>query len=318
MRRSFRTFIGVDLGGGKGKTTAVVRLRLELEAGDREPLRPSERESLRNGDRLQVPQLTVEDAGIGRTFYDDRLLEYLLRHADDAVLAMDAPLTLPACVRCTLPRCPGLAACDVPTVRWFSTRSEAKSDKNGKPRYTPYTQRATEVVLHEDHGIVPRETLGQGMGPLTARMAYLKHALAGSYDLNRNLLEVYPKATLAQLFPDPEPPPPPRGISYLDGNGRPVGLDGKLARGMRSEIAQKYKRSGHGPQIRSRVLGELPELRFGPGQWRESLIQSDHAFDALLCAYTAYLWARDGWSLPGEPVFAEDGWIWIPPRRGRA
>lgn len=317
MRRSFRTFIGVDLGGGKGKTTAVVRLRLEGEPSDRGAHGGGgDREPLRERDRAAV--LTIEDSGTGRTLYDDGLLEYLLRHADDAVVAMDAPLTLPSCVRCTLPRCPGLSACDVPTVRWFNARSEAGRDKNGKPKYTPYTQRATEVVLHEDHGIMPRETLGQGMGPLTARMAYLKHALAGAYGLNRNLLEVYPKATLAQLFPDPEPPTPPRGISYLDGNGRPVGLDGKPSgRGMRSEIAQKYKRSGHGPQIRSRVLGELPELRFAAGQWRESLIQSDHAFDALLCAYTAYLWARDGWSLPGEPVFGEDGWIWIPPRRGR-
>ena len=28
MKRSFRTFLGVDLGGGKGKNTAVARLEL--------------------------------------------------------------------------------------------------------------------------------------------------------------------------------------------------------------------------------------------------------------------------------------------------
>lgn len=319
MRRSFRTFIGVDLGGGKGKTTALVRLRLE-------PAPQSGSDGVgegSSGGRRSAPLvLTVEDSGAGRTFYDDRLVEYLLKWKDEAVVAMDAPLTLTACVRCTRATCPGLAACDVPTVRWFRERRSEKdaeasrTESNGKPRYTPYTQRATEVVLYEDHGIMPRETLGQGMGPLTARMAYLRHALGGAFTLNQSLLEVYPKATLAQLFPDPEPPAPPRGISYLDGNGRPIGLDGTPRSGrLRSEVAQKYKRSGHGPQIRSRVLSELPELRFGPGQWRETLIQSDHTFDALLCAYTAYLWARDGWSLPADPVFAEDGWIWFPPRR---
>ena len=36
--------------------------------------------------------------------------------------------------------------------------------------------------------------------------------------------------------------------------------------------------------------------------------------DAVLSAYTAFLWARDGWELPGDhsDVFDQDGWIWTP------
>lgn len=312
MQRQFRTFIGVDLGGGKGKTTAVARLRVEARAGHYE--------------------LAVEDCGgNGKAppWYDERLLEYLLRYQAEAVVAMDAPLSLTACVRCTLPSCPTVSRCDVPTVKWFRDRQEAaQAGASGKPKYTPYTQRATEVVLHEDHGIMPRETLGQGMGPLTARMAYLRHALQGAYTLNHNLLEVYPKATLMQLFPDPVPPasvPPTKagskyaGIKYKDHNGQVVGLDGMpKAKLMRSQAAQQYKRSGHALQMREKILAALSAdttLRFCPGQWREVALQSDHQFDALLCAYTAFLWAKDGWQLPAEPVFAEDGWIWFPPKR---
>lgn len=306
MRRAFRTFIGVDLGGGKGKTTAVARLRLDPYS--------------------EQPAVLVEDIGNGKPWYDARLVDYLIsQHHEDTVVAMDAPLTLTACVRCTLPSCPSLSGCEVPTVRWFQARAAARhangGGAEGKPTYTPYTQRATEVVLHEDHGIMPRETLGQGMGPLTARMAYLRHALSRHYKLNHNLLEVYPKATLSQLFPDfsspaPEPEPPggrlPASIRYKDSNGKAVSLNGTPRRPGVSQVAQKYKRSGHALPIRERVLTDIG-LRFGPGQWREFVLRSDHQFDALICAYSAFLWARDGWEMPAEPVFAEDGWIWFPP-----
>lgn len=352
MRRAFKTFIGVDLGGGKGKTTALCRLRV--------PDKPS-----------SDVEVIVEDQGAGASFYDEQLIDYLRRFADSAVLAIDAPLSLPVCVRCTLPKCPGPAICEVPTIAWFRQRDAHKLQdelatggvpegrSRGKPRYTPYTQRATEVLLHEEHGITPRETLGQGMGPLTARMAFLRRALADRYQLNHNLLEVYPKATLTQLFPDAAPPlslPPlssgqpaspaaasssakapaaPNGsksparttVRYRDSNGKEVRLPDEASDDdsesdtpgrRRSQVARLYKRSGHALPIRTRVLEELPGLRFGPGQWREFTLQNDHQFDALICAYTAYLWARQGWQLPADPgqIFAEDGWIWFPPARG--
>jgi hypothetical protein len=340
MRRAFRTFIGVDLGGGKGKTTAIARLRIDS---------PSALYGAANGNGIaENPDVIVEDMGAHGPWYDEQLVEYLLRHADGAVLAIDAPLTLTACVRCTLPSCPSVSRCEVPTVRWFRERSArgATSWDKRKPRYTPYTQRATEVILHEDFGITPRETLGQGMGPLTARMAYLRRALQGVYTLNKNLLEVYPKATLTQLFPDNVLTPGPAaatsgaaaaaaqklsasgaggpktrgGIVYRDGNGQAITLLGAPNQGdpqaPASQVARLYKRSGHAEPTRTRVLSELPGLRFGPGQWREFAVQNDHQFDALICAYTAYLWTRDGWELPDDPhkVFAEDGWIWFPPK----
>jgi hypothetical protein len=45
---------------------------------------------------------------------------------------------------------------------------------------------------------------------------------------------------------------------------------------------------------------------------REDVLRNDHCFDAVISAYTAYLWARDGWDVPAEHV-AEDGWIFSPP-----
>lgn len=267
-RSNLRTFIGVDLGGGKGKTTAVAVLR-------------------RAGEDLGAGVIVERyDTGDGQPWYDDRLVAFLRERADGAVLAIDAPLSLTACVRCREPVCPGFAACVDPTVVWFRERAAAQdtSARGQKPLYTPYTQRATEVVLHVDEGILPRETLGQGMGPLTARAAHLVRALAGAYTLNENLIEVYPKATLWKLCGD--------------------------------ETARTYKRHHAQQDVRlGAILQGLPGLTFGPGQWREFALQNDHLFDAVICAYTAWLWARDGWQLPEEDrdVFTVDGWIWIPP-----
>src|SRR5436190_23503833 len=107
MQRPFQTFLGVDLGGGKGKNTAVARLALGPEV---------------DGERV-LEVLEVGTARDGRDpWYDETLVDYLGQHAAGAVLAVDAPLTLPACVRCQEPICPGMTACVDPTIIWFRTR----------------------------------------------------------------------------------------------------------------------------------------------------------------------------------------------------
>ena len=129
-------------------------------------------------------------------------------------------------------------------------------------------------------GLVPREALGQGTGPLAARAAHLTRALADRFTLNETLLEVYPKGTLAAL-----------------GFVRP------------------YKKHLHERETRAQILEALADdLRFGPGVWRELCVQNDHLFEAVICAYTGYLWARDAWTAPAShEALLAGGWIWTPP-----
>jgi predicted nuclease with RNAse H fold len=187
---------------------------------------------------------------------------------------------MPSCVRCLLPTCPTVDACEVPIIGWFRERENGARVVNKKPKYTPYTQRATEVLLHEEHQILPRETLGQGMGPLAARGVYLARALAGTHRLNESLIEVYPKATLTQLFS--------------------------------ARIAGRYKRSAGSAETRLRILNQLGDLTFAPGAWREDGLGNDHKFDAIVCAYTAYLWSRGRCPAPSSQIVGDDGWIWVP------
>ena len=279
MQRKFVHVLGVDLGGGKGKKTALATLRVD-------------------GTTATVVDIAPRTGAA--PFYDAALLDTIRAYGDETLLCIDAPLTLPPCLRCTVPVCPGQESCVDPSVvemrALAAEASEARDEggfglrgnrdtRRGKPSITPYTQRTTEVYLACSGGIAAREGLGQGTGPLAARAAHLVRALADRFTLNDNLIEAYPKATLVAL-----------------GLGAP------------------FKKHLRERETRARVLESLSaELRFGPGVWRERCVQSDHLFEAVICAFTGFLWARDGWSLPTYASTRtpeerlRDGWIWTPP-----
>jgi predicted nuclease with RNAse H fold len=266
MASSFTRFVGVDLGGGKGKKTALAVLE-------------------RGRDGVTVTRLSprAKEAPL----YDAALVSALAGLAGKTVICVDAPLTLPPCLRCSEPVCPGQNACvdaEVVSMRGLSGRetgaaSSGRDHRRGKPVITPYTQRATDLYLRS-RGLPARETLGQAMGPLAARAAFLVRALGRDYRLNHNLIEVYPRATLELL-------------------------------GFREPYKKRVDR-------RIEILAALGDLQFGPGVWREECRQSDHVFDAVLCAYTGYLRTRDGWQISPLAESAADpidpqGWIWVPP-----
>ena len=265
-KRSFLHVLGVDLGGGKSKKTAAATLRV--------------------GPRGGATIVDIAPRNGAAPLYDDGLLALLRGYGDGTLIALDAPLTLPPCLRCQVALCPGQTDCVDPAVvemRTLATAGSAfeRDHRRGKPQITPYTQRPTEVRLLLERGLAPREALGQGTGPLAARAAHLVRALRDRFHLNDNLIEVSPKATLTALgFTQP---------------------------------TRKHLRER---ESRAEVLAALePELRFGPGVWRELCVQNDHLFDAVICAYTGYLWARDGWA-EQEGVDAGQtgaGWIWVPP-----
>jgi hypothetical protein len=318
--RRFTRFIGVNLGGGRGKTTAVARLE-RADHPDRGVRLVEAR--MRHGHRGGGED-TALDAG-DPLFRDEVLVAYLLHHLDDdTVVAINALLTLPPCIRCPLP-CPGVQACQVPVVAWMRRHAPAlltqrgRTDR-GKPAVTPYTQRAADLLLAHA-GLQPRESLGQGMGPLAARAAYLRHALSPRLRLHENLIEVHPPATLIRLF----------GAATVH----------RLGKGPTDEVAEQRRKIFEG-------LGE--KLRFDY-VWPEIVVRSPHIFEAVLSAFTAFLWTTQGWKGPTDllaapttdaadsaasagkadperlvvrdplpPALAEfdhlwleDGWIWVPP-----
>jgi hypothetical protein len=159
-------------------------------------------------------------------------------------------------------------------------------------------------------GISPRETLGQGTGPVAARAAYLRRVLSPRLRLHENLVEVHPRATIEQVFGP--------------------------------EVA-RLARHGDDDRVwatRKRVLAGLaPGIAFDY-VWPELVVRNTHVFHAVLGAFTAYLWARHGLRGPVDllratPVattaedlaeaiealgslWLEDGWVFVPPAAGRS
>lgn len=276
MKRAFTKFIGVDLGGGRGKTTAIAEIRVGT-----------------NG--AQVVEVATR-AG-KQPWTDDTLASRLAEAGPEAVIAIDAPLTQTACARCEIPVCPGMEACVVPAVVWLRTEGRALVSKvaaktvggDSRPQVTaqarlaPYAHRATEIVMTYERGLLPLSGIGHASGAIAARAGQLRRRLRGvGFELHANLLEVSPAATVTALCG-------PR-------------------------VARGYKRDADPWHTRALILERLDDLSFAPQSRmaREEVLQSDHCFDAVLSAYTAYLWARDGWATP-DGCFIEDGWIVAPP-----
>jgi hypothetical protein len=242
---------------------------------------------------------------------DETLIGRLAIPDPQRVIAVDAPLTQAACGRCVVPVCPGTDACVDPAVMWLRTegralllksaetaaassgnssaRSIARStaaprpSQTGQARLVPYAHRATDVVMTYQRGLLPLSSLGAANTMITARASQLRRRLKGAgYELHGNLLEVSPPATIAALCG-------PR-------------------------IARGYKRDADPWVTRASILEGLGDLTFAPQSRmaREDVLRNDHCFDAVISAYTAYLWARDGWDAP-TGVFADDGWVFCPP-----
>lgn len=276
MKRAFSRFVGVDLGGGRGKTTAVAELR-------------------RGPDGAEV--IEVATRSDKQAWTDETLVQRLAQPAEGLVIAIDAPLTQPACNRCERPVCPGMEACVEPAVVWLRQEGRAlvrkvAAETVGGPtrpahvaqaRLAPYAHRATDVVMTYARGLLPLSALGAANATISARANQLRRRLRGAgYELHANLLEVSPAATVAALC----------GV--------------RAARG--------YKRDADPWVTRATVLERLRDLSFAPQSRmaREEVLQNDHCFDAVISAYTAYLWARDGWAAP-DSCFVDDGWIVAPP-----
>lgn len=291
MKRAYSRFIGVDLGGGRGKTTAIAELRSVPAAG------------VASGPGAPVARALVMEVATrsGKSpWTDDTLLERLMAmSADETVIAIDAPLTQAACGRCERPVCPGMEACVDPAVVWLRTEGRSLVRKvaaetvggGARPTFTaqarlaPYAHRATEIVMSYDRGLLPLSSIGNTSGAIAARASQVRRRLRGAgFELHANLLEVSPLATIGAL------------------------CGPRAARG--------YKRDADPWRTRALILEQLGDLSFAPQSRmaREDVLQSDHCFDALMSAYTAFLWAREGWDAP-EGCFAEDGWIVAPPTR---
>lgn len=175
-------------------------------------------------------------------------------------LAVDTPWKQPQCLTCKL-KCPGYETCTEPQIQWmWEYNKEHTAKKRPKKLFTPYTQRAVELHLSTEleEPFHLSNAMGSNAAPLLARAAFILRRL------NVPAIEVYPKLSVWRI-----------GLSLHV---------------LKSHL-RSHKHSAVGEDSRRGILKELGEhnIAFVYDQDRRLMIENNHAFEAFMCAMTAFL-----------------------------
>ncbi|MGZ3725488.1 MAG: DUF429 domain-containing protein [Pseudobdellovibrio sp.] len=192
---------------------------------------------------------------------DLKIHELIEQNANTAqYVAFDVPWNLPNCLTCKK-KCPGYENCHEPHIEWmWHHHNEKLKKKRPKKLFTPYTQRCVELYLQSELEEVfnLHHAMGSNSAPLLARAAFIQKRLSAE------CIEVYPKLTLWRL--------------------------GSLLNVMKSHL-RNHKAAFGGDESRAQFLQSLNDhnIAFVYNQDMKQMVENNHAFEAFLCGFTAYL-----------------------------
>ncbi len=237
-------FAGVSLAGGKSDKTAVAVLEYY----------PSEKKLFLRDlhDSIKASKEKSSD------FYLHNILEKVEKNLE--LIAFDAPLKLPKCMRCKL-KCPGYELCKEPEIKWmWKIHKKRSSKKRPNKIFTPYTERCAEAYISNEleEQFFPPAALGANGAPLAARAMFL------SRRLKSKTMEFYPKLSLWR-----------------------IGCDLRIQK----SYLRFHRHAIDSDECREFVVRQLVEneVVFVYQQDMKLMIDRPHAFDAFLGALTAYL-----------------------------
>lgn len=198
-------------------------------------------------------------------------------------VAFDTPWRLPNCIACEL-KCPGYENCSLPHINWMWNHQDGKSKKKRpKKLFTPYTQRCVEFYLQTEleEPFTLHHALGSNSAPLLARAAFIRRRL------NVDCIEVFPTLTLWRL--------------------------GKLLGVMKSHL-KNHRAAFGGDEARAQFLLSLNEndIAFIYNQDMKQMVENNHAFEAFLCGFTAYLKFKGVTEKKPKDFPENEDWIEFP------
>ena len=237
-------FAGVSLAGGKSDKTAVAILEYY----------PSEQ-------KLFLRDLHDSIKATKEKSSDHYLYETLEKVEKDLdLIAIDAPLKLPKCMRCRL-KCPGYETCKEPEIKWM-WKVHRKRSKKKRPNkiFTPYTERCAEAYIANEleEQFFPPAAMGANGAPLAARAMFLNRRL------KTPTIEFYPKLSLWR-----------------------IGCDLRIQK----SYLRFHRHAIDSDECREFIVRQLVEneVVFVYQQDLRNMIERPHAFDAFMGALTAYL-----------------------------
>lgn len=212
---------------------------------------------------------------------DRQIVDLVEEHATGAKsLAFDVPWRLPAGLRDDA----DLASDEGPHMEWMQDYLK-RTNLSRKPKriYTSYIQRCVDAYLATEleEKFIINQAMSANMAPLLARAMYLHRRLS------LPLVEVNPKVALWRI-------------------GRSLGV-------ARSHL-RAHRKSVGGDEARRAILASLisNDVAFVYEQDRRLMVENNHAFEAFICALTAFLKFKKQ-TEPRPPGFPEtEDWVEIP------
>lgn len=203
-------------------------------------------------------------------------------------LAFDVPWEMPGCLRSQC-RCPGYENCKEPHVRWMWAHFQRVNKKKRPKRiFTPYTQRCVEmyVATELEEPFILNSAMGSNTAPLLARAAFLRRRLSVK------TIEVSPKISLWRI-------------------GRSLNI-------VKSHL-RFHRHAVGGDQSRKVILENLSAqgLAFLYAEDQKQMVVNNHAFEAFLCAFTAFLKYREQTEPRPEGFPDNEDWIDFPVKQIR-
>ena len=274
---------GLHLAGPNAPKTAVVTLQ-----------------GLALTEPLQVHQVYEKIGSFGSLFSDERLFE-ILGHGSGPLttIFVDCPLSVPPCVACQRPLCPGVVKCEDVGVAYMLALS-GQRHRRGKRRLrpiNPQSQRLWDVLqlirpdpeIPGDDDLRFEPTYSANKAPLVVRAKTLQRRL------NALPFEVQLRETSV-----------------------PASLDALVRQSVLSPSdAQRYRDFDQGFTCRKKIIQTLIErgwiagtdfntAKLGP------IARNVELFEALVTAFVGALFQVGLCDTPPEAYLPEAGWVYRP------
>ncbi len=215
---------------------------------------------------------------------DQKIINIIHQHKNGLELvAFDSPISLPKCISCKL-KCPGYEVCQEPELKWFRKFFD-KINLKKKPKkfFLPYSQRCVDAYLNytNEEGVNVHHALGANLAPLTARALYLQKRI------DVKCIEIQPHISVVRL--------------------------GKQLKIAKSQLTSFHHQIG-GDEVRKNFLNQIIEKKniFIYQQDYKSMIENNHAFEAFISSYVAYLDFHHQTETRPEGFPSDEAWVAIP------
>lgn len=275
--RAAPQFAGVHLSGANAHKTALAVLSGELFETP-----------------LKIVKVYEKIGSFGSLFSDERLVEILTHGGPFAEVFVDCPLTLPPCVACQRPHCPGAVQCEDVSVAYMlaiSTKLRRRGARKARP-VNPQSQRLWDVLrLAQD------QAAGEGrLEPsFSANMAPL---VARARTLQRRLNALAPRVTLRETSV-----------------GHALEAVRELLE-LPDDVRQTYRRFEDGLDQRAAILEAMIDAGWiedeADPETIEQLVGSVETFHAFVGALVGAFYAEGQTEAPPADYVVGEGWVHVP------